>query len=73
MGYPGKLSGTTSKRHDRKLLILLSTEKWSRSLEENTLIALNVRSNFSAKNAIICGKQRTINLAPQAVLIMVPV
>ena len=72
MGHPGKLSGTTSKRHDRRLLILLSTEKLSRSLEENTLIALNVRSNFSAKNAIICGKRRTTSLAPQAVRAMVP-
>nr|WP_235284778.1 MULTISPECIES: hypothetical protein [unclassified Methanosarcina] len=57
MRYPGKLSGATSKRHDRRWLMFLSTEKRSRSLEENTLIVVNARSIFSTKNAIMCGNQ----------------
>jgi|GEM_PF-3375460 len=72
-GYLGKLSGTTSKRHDRRLLILLSTEKRSRSLEENMLIAVNARSNFSAKNTVMVGKQSAISLVPQAVRAVGPV
>lgn len=73
MGVSRKLSGTTSKMQDRRWLMLSLTEKRLRFLEENTLILVNARSVFSAKNAIMCGKQSPISTAPQAVRIVVPI
>ncbi len=56
-GYPGKLYRTISKIHDRRWLMLLSTENQLRYPEENTLIPVNAKSIIFAKNALMCGGQ----------------
>ena len=53
--------------------MLLSMEKQSRSLEENTLIVVNTGSIFSAKNEVMCGTQSAINVLSQTFWIVIKV
>ena len=57
MGVSRKLSGSISRGHDRRWLMLLLMEKRSRFLEENTLILVNAGSITSAKNVIMSGSR----------------
>ncbi|WP_269849841.1 DUF134 domain-containing protein [Methanosarcina horonobensis] len=73
MGVSRKTFWNDLQNARQKVLMLSLTEKRLRFLEENTLILVNARSVFSAKNAIMCGKQSPISTAPQAVRIVVPI